>query len=294
MSERIAFLHDDSEQVKTTRASLRAMYAFLGVAAGSPSRWLYPAGGYDIFPLVCTPSVDEMTIIDAVPFLDPESSGALYSYALSGIIDSLPDGTYVNISDVERDNPYLSGVGFEEFERTVEHLIGDVSYAQSKGFQVLTPEKVVHPDHDNIAHIFASLIVGGVDLRTVQVAKFTNDYRVQFIVDGQRKTLTYRQAFLETAERSRRGSHTPQEAIANCFQSPGGAVAVLVKADAAEVAGDIIREAKPDVIVGSFFDMQTGYRCNRLADIPERLAIMHFGYNAFEDVCIGKRIPEFS
>jgi hypothetical protein len=275
----------------------RANNIALSEKMDNPVRLFYPAGGYDISHLTM-PSVNVMAIVDVVPFLfASDTRQNNYSSTIHSILRE-QSGRYIPLADFFTNPSFLPGqqVGLV----TSMHEALKVQFddeVNEKGFQrsMITDKSQV--TNDNFANVLAGLSLMDVDFDTIQIGKFEDDFRLQFMLDGMRKTAVFRNEKIDYTFSDIRSLKF--DSINRLFDGfDEGVTVLIVKADAALTAEHTVEAVNPDFICGSGasmnkirFRFSKNYafpEINETYDLPYPSA--RWGYDTAGDIQIAERV----
>lgn len=302
MLDRFRYINYEADKGKAQESlrKTRENNVALAPQLGNPTKLFYPAGRYDITPLTI-PSVRVMAIIDMVPllFAEPRPDNS-YSSSIYSILEQ-HNGSYVSCAQLFQEPSFLSSQQAE--------FIGQVkgsleTYASSetgkKGYELGEEKDITDVEKDSFVDIFTRAILLGADISTLQVGKFRDDFKVRYELDGELKTLLFKQAKID------KEFSDPTSAnylwAATCFDEYGdGSTALVVKGDLKNTAAHVVDAVNPDTIFGSGQSI-TGlmytllYRYNFVGvdkvQLPHPYQAWGYGYTA--SMQIGRRIATLS
>ncbi len=216
----------------------------------NPVRLFYPAGGYDVEQLTI-PSVRSLAIVDLVPFLfDHEVLENTYSPILHRILNA-QQGKYITLPKLFKD-PSFTAEHEEAFMKKAQSSLNRQvnRRAYVKGYAKGTDIDKSAVKEDSFVKTLMYMRLLGIDLRTVQIGKFGDDFRVKCIVDGAEKSVTFRHTQI--------GPNFSYPDSENYLWTQDwlndgeeGGTALVVKADMMHVARHTINAVNPDVVFGN-------------------------------------------
>lgn len=241
---------NNTQRVKEARTNRIRNNAVLASRMRHPDMLVYPAGGWDV-ENITMPSVRALAMIDIVPFLfsEPRPDNS-YSAAIHAQLEA--HNGYVSLRTLF-DNPLLSQSQADAFVQKIQEKTfrDQVNYvANNFGYEPASQREIDQVREDSITAVLAGIIFWGAEVDTIQLGKFGNDFRVQFDLAGQEKTIIFHQAQID------RDFSNPSSTEYAWAQSLLGEfsperTALLVKADLQRVSPHVMGAVQPDVVVGN-------------------------------------------
>ncbi|HSW97350.1 MAG TPA: hypothetical protein VLF89_06000 [Candidatus Saccharimonadales bacterium] len=291
------FMYLDAESAFDDFLRLHRTYEEIAAEADYPDHIIYPAGSADVFPMLM-PQVSSVTIVDTVPFLAQTVGETGHNSYSPVFVQKLREheGTYIDLDELANADaftPTMHNLLTEDItDKTREHLRDQIYngyHANATGTTGIF--------HDNFAKILGSLLVMGVDLPSVRLGRFANEYRLHCELEGEKKLLVYRNQRIHVDTVVSEPDIFKPPKTAPSHQNPAK-TALLSKADFDGTAQKALVVLKPDVIISDRIittDKQPLQANGRTLvydythlphpSFPKRL----WGYRMVGDINIGKR-----
>jgi hypothetical protein len=211
------------------------------------------------------PSVKVAAIIDKTPLLS-----SYYSNSLSANFDSVLErqkSKLVPLVDLINDH-MVSKASYINFDKALSTATQAANKDMNSGHKFDdSPPEEIHYGEDSFMDILGGLSTIGVNLNSVRIGSFEDEYRIAFSLNGEEKMLLYKQEVLPGIRRHEQIRRSSKLSIwlRTCFNEfPAGPTAVIAKADRNDSAPAIIAETKPDVVIadGSSFQTIRGQQLN--------------------------------
>lgn len=289
---------NNSRKVKEARKNHLLNNAVLASRMGNPDMLVYPAGLWDVEN--STMPIRTLVLIDIVPFLfsNPRPDNS-YSAVINAQLEAHKG--YIGLPEVFA-NPLLSSLQVGEFEHRMQKAFFDqVSYTASNvGYEPASEKRIDQVRQDSIAEVLAGVIFWGADIESIRLGKFGDDFRVQFDLAGQEKTIVLHQAQIGR-DFSRPGSVDYDWTQSLLEEFAPRRTGLLVKADLQRVSRHVIGAFQPDVIAGNCsvideIELMFGDQY-RFPQIPSQRFPYHdqrWNGKLIGDVRVGQRVPVIS
>ncbi|SRR5258706_36621 len=276
-------------------------------ALGNPRKLFYAAGGYDLQHLFM-PGSEVMAIIEIVPFLqESDSSVNSFSAAIDKALDDNKN-RYISMQDLFLSNSLSQrqhGEFISSYNMSLEAVIDGLR--DNIGYKVLPVDNKDQIEGDNFTNALATLAVMGVDMKSIMLGKFRDDYQMEFLLDGVKKTVIYRNSPLSShsdivfsqGSNYAKWDRENYEWITGYFQKLPGKTALIASGDYAHVSQHVFKSLSPDVYFGDPSSLgyipqlegySNGYLRNFLLPDVKWFPNINLGYGTANDIVMGKKI----
>lgn len=242
---------NNTRKVKEARKNRLLNNAVLSSRMGHPDMLVYPAGRWDV-ENITMPSVKTLAMIDIVPLLfsEPRPENG-YSTMINAQLDA-HRGSYVALPNLF-DNPFMSPSLATQFVQNIQHraFLNQVGYVASNfGYEPASQKEIAQVRNDSLAEVLAGVIFWGADVDSIRLGKFEDDFRVQFDLAGQEKTIIFHQTRIDKSFSNPTSAEYEWTQRLLTEFSPRR-TALLVKADLYRVSPHVMAAVRPDVVVGN-------------------------------------------
>ncbi len=269
------------DEIKTTWTELIGQ-------SGNSRRGFASAGGVDVLSL-SAPTLQVLKIMDGGSFFPlPQFVQDQFTPFISSHLTE-NSNQYMPLIEILSLMP--EDMGTEFLQKMQEEAENEKTTILS-GYLRRTSKPEEFSNSNNFLKIIDELLVMGVDLSTLEVGRFDNEYRMKFIYQGQEKHLLYEQAWINPSY-EQEGSQQYESLRTTFGEFEEGDITLIIRADFNNVASYVISGLNPKSIITDYRSYLTILNSNkRYIFFPVEnptYPSQPWGYGPVTDVKIGKQ-----